>query len=116
MKNDCLKKKTKSGEAVSIQDFILLIIALIGCFVGLAGYLSSRDKHITDDAQWKGTVDQSLKDIKDGVSGVGERMAKVEGAIATLNTQNAIHSTRLKEHDTQIQELKQIIADKEKTA
>lgn len=101
---------------MSTQDFILLVIALIGCFVGLAGWLSSRDKHITDDAQWKGTVDQNLRDIKEGVSGIGERMAKVEGAIATLNTQNAIHSTKLKEHDTQIQELKQRIAEQEKTA
>ena len=36
------------------------IIAIIGCFVGLAGWLSGRDKKIISDAQWKGSVDSKL--------------------------------------------------------
>lgn len=93
-----------------------LIIGLIGCFVGLAGWLAGRDKHISDDAHWKGSVDKTLEDIKDGVSGIGERMAKVEGAIATLNTQSVLHSTKIKELDSQIQELKQTRKEQEHTA
>lgn len=84
--------------------------------IGIAGWLASRDKHITDDAHWKGTVDENLKEIKNGVSGIGERMAKVEGAISILNTQNALHATKLKEHDDQIQELKQKLEEQEHTA
>lgn len=94
---------------MSIQEFILLVVAIIGCFVGIAGWLSNRNDHITDDARWKGTVDQNFKDIKEGVSGIGERMAKVEGAVATLITQSVLH-------DNQIQELKQKIEEQEKTA
>lgn len=36
------------------------IIAIIGCFVGLAGWLSGRDKKLISDAQWKGSVDSKL--------------------------------------------------------
>lgn len=86
-----------------------LIFGLIGCFVGLAGWLASRDKHITDDARWKGTVDQNFEDVKDLVSGIGERMAKVEGAVATLNTQSVLH-------DNQIQELRQKLEGQEHIA
>lgn len=93
-----------------------IIIGLIGCLVGIAGWLTNRDRHISDDAHWKGSVDKTLEDIKDGVSGIGERMAKVEGAIATLNTQNALHTSKIKELDNQIQELKQNRKEQEHTA
>lgn len=101
---------------MNVQEFILLLIAIIGCIVGIDGRLSSRKSNTSDDAHWKGTVDEKLSNIQSGVSGVGERMAKVEGTIATLSTQNAIHTTKLKEHDSQIQELKQKFEEQEKTA
>lgn len=39
---------------------ISLLVALVGCFVTLAGYLSKRDDKLVDDAQWKGKVDTKL--------------------------------------------------------
>lgn len=61
---------------------------IIGCFVGLAGWLSGRDKKIANDSEWKGVVNTKLdiilgvKDTVDciskEVSGHGERLGKVE--------------------------------------
>lgn len=64
------------------------LVAVVGCFVGLAGWITGRDKRIMNDGEWKGSVKQDLKDIKEGVSGIGERMAKVEDKLAD-------HETRL---------------------
>ena len=39
---------------------ISLIIALVGCFVGLAGWLSGRDRRLSSDSEWKGEVNAKL--------------------------------------------------------
>ncbi len=35
-------------------------LAIVGCFVGLAGWLAGRDKRIATDAEWKGQVNAKL--------------------------------------------------------
>jgi len=42
---------------------ISLLIAVVGCFVGLAGWLSGRDKKISVDGEWRGSVDTKLNQI-----------------------------------------------------
>jgi hypothetical protein len=37
-----------------------VLIAIVGCFVGLAGWLHSRDSKVSEDAEWKGTVNAKL--------------------------------------------------------
>jgi hypothetical protein len=37
-----------------------LLIAIIGCFVGLAGWLAGRDKKLSKDSEWRGTVNTKL--------------------------------------------------------
>lgn len=59
-----------------------LLIAVIGCFVGLAGWLAGRDKRISADAEWRGKTDEKLDNIQKGVSGIDSRMSKMEGAIS----------------------------------
>lgn len=63
-------------------DIIGLIIAVAGCFVGLAGWLSGRDKKILNDGEWKGTVNTKLDDIKTSVSGTGTELAKINAALS----------------------------------
>ena len=58
-----------------------LLIAVIGCFVGLAGWLSGRDKKIQNDGEWKGTVNTKLDDIKSSVSGTSAELAKINTAL-----------------------------------
>lgn len=54
---------------------------VIGCFIALAGWLTSRDKKISNDSEWKGVVNTKLDiilGIKDTISNHGERIVKVE--------------------------------------
>lgn len=73
-------------------EIISILIAMVGCFVGLAGWLSKRDGKIATDAEWKGMINTKLDlivGIKDDVkcletkiteveSGHGERIRAVE--------------------------------------
>jgi hypothetical protein len=73
-----------------------IIIALVGCFVGLAGWLAGRDKHISEDAEWRGCINAKLdvivgikndmESIKLTLSEHGEKIAAVDSS-----TQQAHH-------------------------
>lgn len=53
---------------------IMFLIAIIGCFVGLAGWLSKRDSKTISDATWKGEINGKL----DAILGINLRIDKVE--------------------------------------
>lgn len=73
---------------------ISTIIAIVGCFVGLAGWLTSRDKKLVSDAHWRGSVDAKLDlivgiksdmtDIKSLLGNHSERIVVVENKLARL--------------------------------
>ena len=65
-----------------------LLIAVIGCLIGLAGWLSGRDKKISNDAEWRGTVNTKLDAIRSDIGSVG-------GDIKCLQTTLAEHGERL---------------------
>lgn len=50
-----------------------ILIALVGCFVGLAGWLSGRDKKLSADSEWKGEVNAKL-DLAIGIRGDHEEL------------------------------------------
>lgn len=61
---------------------------LVGCFVGLAGWLAGRDRKISADAEWKGEVNSKLDtllgirlevcDLRREVKTHGEQLAVLE--------------------------------------
>ena len=67
-----------------------IAIGVIGCVVGVLGWVAGRDKRITSDAQWRGSVDAKLDlivGIRSDVDRIdrtvdnhGERLAKVEAS------------------------------------
>jgi hypothetical protein len=67
-----------------------IVIALVGCFVGLAGWLAGRDKHISEDAEWRGCINAKLdvivgikndmESIKLTLSEHGEKIASVDSS------------------------------------
>lgn len=71
-----------------------LLLSMIGCFVGLAGWLANREKRVCGDAEWRGCVNAKLdvivgikKDltrIETEVREFGERLARVESAMAQI--------------------------------
>ena len=84
------------------------LIAIIGCFVGLAGWLSARDKKISDDSEWKGMVNTKLDAINGNISGVGKDISEIKIAQSESNK-------RIENHETRITVLESKIV-KEKTA
>lgn len=65
-----------------------VLIAIAGCFVGLAGWLHSRDTKISEDAEWKGMVNAKLDmaigmrkdhdDLQEKHNNLNERIGRVE--------------------------------------
>lgn len=81
---------------MTAEATVLLIIALIGCFVGLAGWLSSREKRISKDSEWKGRVDGKL----DAILGIENRVHKVEEDMIDMRNSIAlIDNKATKAHD-----------------
>lgn len=53
---------------------IMFLVTLIGCFLGLAGWLAKRDDKTVADATWKGEINGKL----DAILGINLRIDKVE--------------------------------------
>lgn len=70
-------------------------IALVGCFVGLAGWLAGRDKRIASDAEWKGSVNAKLDVIMGIRSDVADLACKVNDHGERLK---ALESSSAQEH------------------
>lgn len=59
-----------------------IIGTVIGCFIGLAGFLAGRDKKIAGDAEWRGTVNAKLDNINTGVLGVCSEVKAIQVTLA----------------------------------
>ena len=80
---------------------ITILIAIVGCFISLAGWLAAREKKISNDGEWRGKVNTSLQNISDKLDNIKvdfggfrntlqdheKRLAHVEG-IAEDNQKN----------------------------
>lgn len=72
-----------------------LLLAIIGCFVGLAGWISNRDKKIANDSEFKGTVNAKLdvvlgikteiKELKDDFKKISEKIVVVEESTKSVH-------------------------------
>ncbi len=70
-----------------MQIDIGLLLALLGGLVGIAGWISGRDKKLSRDAEWRGSVNAKL-DLIVGISHDVEKLQIAitdhEGRICTL--------------------------------
>lgn len=73
---------------------IAILITIIGCFLGLAGWLTTRDKKVSSDGEWKGTVNTKL----DMILGITDRVGTVENDIRKLSDRTTKVETRLNAH------------------
>ena len=53
---------------------VAIIVTLVSCFLGLAGWLASRERKVSKDGEWKGTVNAKL----DLILGISNRVYDVE--------------------------------------
>ena len=81
----------QGGDILQIE--ITILIAIIGCFVTLAGWLASREKKISNDSEWRGTVNTTLHDIdtkldgiKDDFNGFKKQLENHERRITKIET------------------------------
>ena len=75
-------------------SLISVLIAVIGCFVGLAGWLAGRDKKLSQDSEWRGTVNTKLDlaigirkdhdELKETVSKQGRSIVALEHDLKNL--------------------------------
>lgn len=69
---------------------ISILLAMVGCFVGLAGWLKGRDGKIAGDGEWRGSVNTKLdqilgitadiKSLEEEQKCHGERLTAVEAS------------------------------------
>lgn len=91
------------------------LIAVVGCFIGLAGWLSGHDKKVSGDSEWKGTVNAKLDDIKTSVSGTTASLEKINSTLDEHSKQIAkVESSAAQAHH-RIDEIRNKL-EKEKTA
>ena len=83
--------------STGVISIISILIAIIGCFVGLAGWLSGRDKKLSQDSEWKGMVNTKLDlaigirqdhdELKETVSHQGKDIVALQHDLANLKKQ-----------------------------
>lgn len=61
-----------------------VLVAIVGCFIGITGYLTGRDKKIVCDAEWKGSIGAKLDMILTNIA-----------IIPTLSSTVAVHENRI---------------------
>lgn len=70
---------------------IVFLCTIIACFLGLAGWLTAREKKIANDGEWKGIINTKL----DAILGITERVDSVEEEVKK-------HSERITKVETKL--------------
>lgn len=80
-----------------------LLFAIIGCFVGLAGWISNRDKKIANDSEFKGSVNAKLdtvikelgeiKEIKEDLNNLSKQIVIIEASTKSAHKRIDEHIT-----------------------
>ena len=75
----------------TISQIIAIGTGLLGCLVGLAGWLRGHDQDGSADAEWRGQISTKLDNIMENVAGQREmissldnRLRECERELATL--------------------------------
>lgn len=77
---------------------VSILIAVIGCFVGIGGWFKGRDSKIAADAEWKGTVNAKLDvivGIKENVEEIEIRITECDRRIIAVEQSNMSINKRL---------------------
>ena len=85
-----------------MQIEITLLIAILGGFVGLAGWLSGRDKKISRDSEWRGKVNAKLDailGIKEDVKELGGKVDDHEHRLTEVDQRSKSNTHRLNRLD-----------------
>ena len=84
-----------------------VIGTVIGCFIGLAGFLTGRDKKIAGDAEWRGTVNAKLDNINTGVLGVCSDVKAIQATLVEHGQRISSVEASTKQAHHRLDELKE---------
>lgn len=74
---------------------LTLAMAIIGCSIGICGWLSGREKTVGDESRWRGNVDAKLDlilDLQKDINEIENTMKECEGRLTIVeNSAKAFH-------------------------
>ena len=76
-----------------------LLFALIGCLVGVAGWVANLIRRTSKDAEWRGTVSGKLNGIQLSVTGMQDRYDKLDEKVDKMSEKlTAVESSAKSAH------------------
>ncbi len=82
---------------------VLIIISVIGCFVGFSGYLTSRDKRNENNSEWRGKTDANLTSIRSDLTSINANIfGRLENVESTLKDRIRHSDDRFEDHAVKI--------------
>ena len=64
-------------------DALYIIVAMVGMIVGLAGFLMNRDKKLSGDAEWRGSINAKLDTIHSDLGDVSTNVKCVQETLVS---------------------------------
>lgn len=86
---------------------VSILIAAIGCIVGVGGWLSNRDSKMSQANQWRGRVDTKLDTIYSSIQLIAVKLETLQKTVIE-------HGERLVMNETNILDIRQRVVDLEK--
>lgn len=80
---------------MAVEVFLSIVFGFVGLFIGVAGWLSGREKKVSDDAHWKGTVDENLKSIQDGIRTISNNHYQTELKVDDHETRISVIESKI---------------------
>jgi len=95
------EEKTQRGRWDVVGVEVSVLIAVVGCLVGLAGWLRNREKQVSEDAEWRGQVNGKLDvivGIRSDVDHIDRKVDDHAERLSKLEASGASAQKRLDEH------------------
>lgn len=91
---------------MSVFSWISIAVGIIGAFIGIAGWLSGRDKKTSADGEWRGVVNTKLDGIGTAIVSVSSDIKCVQNTLNDHGKILANHETRLTQAEQRISKRK----------
>jgi len=80
---------------LSSSTLIGIVVGILGCFVGIAGFLSSCGKDLQSDGVWRGSVDTNFQYVIANTNGIKEEICAMKKTTDSLMMLSQNHETRI---------------------
>lgn len=81
---------------MTAESAVLLVIAIVGCVLGVVGWVHKREDNVEENARWQGMVDGKL----DAILGIGNRVTNLEESYINIKNDLAfVERTAKRAHE-----------------